>query len=49
MSPTPKEQTSYKDNKADPEPEQGWSPERCKFLARDCLAALVEWLDEQDA
>ena len=39
----------YKDNKADPEPEQGWSPERCKMLARDCLAALVEWMDAQDA
>ena len=25
----------YKDNKANPEPEQGWSPERCKMLARD--------------
>ena len=37
----------YKDNKADPEPEQGWSPERCKMLARDCLASLVEWMDEQ--
>ena len=37
----------YKDNKADPEPEQGWSPERCKMLARDCLAALVEWMDER--
>ena len=38
----------YKDNKADPEPEQGWSPERCKMLARDCLAALVEWLEARD-
>ena len=28
-----------------PEPEQGWSPERCKLLARDCLAALLEWLE----
>lgn len=37
----------YKDNKADPEPEQGWSPERCKMLARDCLASLVEWMDER--
>ncbi|MBX7536157.1 hypothetical protein K3175_10865 [Qipengyuania sp. GH1] len=37
----------YKDNKADPEPEQGWSPERCKMLARDCLASLVEWLDNE--
>ena len=27
-------------------PEQGWSPERCKLLARECLASLVEWLDE---
>lgn len=35
----------YKDNPKDPEPEQGWSPERCKGLARDCLAALLEWLD----
>jgi len=36
----------YKDLADFPEPEQGWSPERCKMLARDCLAALVEWLDE---
>lgn len=35
----------YKDNPANPEPDQGWSPERCKLLARDCLAALLEWLD----
>ncbi|MBX7458378.1 hypothetical protein K3152_08985 [Qipengyuania sp. 1NDH17] len=39
----------YKDNKADPEPEQGWSPERCKMLARDCLASLVEWMEAQEA
>ena len=39
----------YKDNKANPEPEQGWSPERCKMLARDCLAALLEYLDTPDA
>jgi murein tripeptide amidase MpaA len=26
-------------------PEQGWSPERSKQLGRDCLAALLEWLD----
>ncbi|MAM38550.1 MAG: hypothetical protein CL949_08610 [Erythrobacter sp.] len=37
----------YKDNKADPEPEQGWSPERCKMLARDCLASLVEFLENE--
>lgn len=36
----------YKDLADFPEPEQGWSPERCKLLARDCLAALVEWLEE---
>ncbi|MEL7189221.1 MAG: M14-type cytosolic carboxypeptidase [Pseudomonadota bacterium] len=34
----------FKDLADFPEPEQGWSPERCKILARDCLAALVEWL-----
>jgi len=25
---------------------RGWSPERSKLLARDCLAALAEWLEE---
>ncbi|MDG5747765.1 M14-type cytosolic carboxypeptidase [Qipengyuania sp. XHP0207] len=39
----------YKDNPANPEPEQGWSPERCKMLARDCLASLLEWLDSDKA
>ncbi|WP_432201228.1 M14 family metallopeptidase [Erythrobacter sp. W53] len=34
----------YKDNPKDPEPEQGWSPERSKMLGRDCMAALLEWL-----
>ncbi len=38
----------YKDNPAKPEPEQGWSPERCKMLARDCLASLLEWLDSEE-
>ncbi|MCA0909765.1 M14-type cytosolic carboxypeptidase [Qipengyuania gaetbuli] len=38
----------YKDNPASPEPEQGWSPERCKMLARDCLASLLEWLEALD-
>ncbi|WP_416833011.1 MAG: M14-type cytosolic carboxypeptidase [Erythrobacter sp.] len=37
----------YKDLTDAPEPEQGWSPERCKLLARDCLAALLEWLDAE--
>lgn len=39
----------YKDLRDFPEPEQGWSPERCKLLARDCLAALLEWLDDDTA
>lgn len=39
----------YKDNHEWPDEAQGWSPERCKMLARDCLAALVEWLDGADA
>ena len=39
----------YKDNKANPEPEQGWSPERCKMLARDCLASLLELIETQDS
>lgn len=37
----------YKDLADAPEPEQGWSPERSKLLARDCLAALLEWLDAE--
>ncbi len=39
----------YKDLADYPEPEQGWSPERCKLLGRECLAALVEWLEGRDA
>ncbi len=39
----------FKDNDDWPDAEQGWSPERCKLLARECLAALVEWLDGADA
>jgi murein tripeptide amidase MpaA len=35
----------FKDNADLPDPKQGWSPERCKLLARDCLASLVEWLE----
>lgn len=38
----------FKDNPADPEPEQGWSPERSMMLARDCLAALLEWIETRD-
>ena len=35
----------FKDNDDLPDPAQGWSPERTKLLARDCLAALAEWLE----
>jgi murein tripeptide amidase MpaA len=35
----------FKDNDDLPDPDQGWSLERCKLLARDCLASLVEWLE----
>ena len=35
----------FKDNADLPDPAQGWSPERCRLLARDCLASLAEWLE----
>ena len=35
----------FKDNADLPCAAQGWSPERSKLLARDCLAALLEWLE----
>jgi len=35
----------FKDNDDLPDAAQGWSPERSRLLARDCLAALVEWLE----
>ncbi|MEO0463014.1 MAG: M14-type cytosolic carboxypeptidase [Pseudomonadota bacterium] len=38
----------FKDLADFPEPEQGWSPERCKVLARDCLAALLEWIETSE-
>ncbi len=38
----------FKDNDDLPDVEQGWSPERSKLLARECLAALVEWLEPED-
>ena len=37
----------FKDNDDLPDAEQGWSPERCGLLARECLGALVEWLATQ--
>jgi len=36
----------FKDNRDLPDPAQGWSPERSRLLGRECLAALVEWLDD---
>ena len=35
----------FKDHNAAPCQRQGWSPERSKRLGRDCLGALLEWLD----
>jgi murein tripeptide amidase MpaA len=35
----------YKDLVDFPEPKQGWSPERCKLLGRECMAALWEWFN----
>lgn len=35
----------YKDHDPCPDPEQEWSPERCKQLGKECMASLLEWLD----
>jgi murein tripeptide amidase MpaA len=35
----------FKDHDPMPDPAQGWSPERSKLLARDCMGALLEWLE----
>jgi murein tripeptide amidase MpaA len=32
----------FKDTIDNNDPDQGWSPERCKLLARECLATLAE-------
>ena len=37
----------FKDNADWPDEVQGWSPERSKLLARDCLAALLEWIESE--
>ena len=37
----------FKDNRDLPDPVYGWSPERSKLLARECLAALAEWLEQR--
>ncbi len=36
----------FKDNRDLPDQEQGWSPERSKLLAHECLATLAELVDE---
>ncbi len=36
----------FKDNRDLPDPDQGWSPERCQLLAEDCLATLAEQIDD---
>jgi murein tripeptide amidase MpaA len=36
----------FKDHDERPDPVQGWSPKRSKLLARECLAALAEWLPQ---
>ena len=37
----------FKDNDDLPCAAQGWSPERSAILGRDCLGALLEWLEER--
>jgi murein tripeptide amidase MpaA len=37
----------FKDNDDLPSEDQGWSPERSMMLGRDCLAALLEWLETE--
>ena len=34
----------FKDHDEMADPDQGWSPERCRLLAHECLGALAEWL-----
>ncbi|MEL6875891.1 MAG: M14-type cytosolic carboxypeptidase [Pseudomonadota bacterium] len=36
----------FKDNRDLPDPDQGWSPERCQLLAEECLATLAEQIDD---
>ena len=36
----------FKDNRDLPDPARGWSPERSKLLARECLATLAELMDD---
>jgi len=39
----------FKDHDPAADPRQGWSPERSKQLGRDCLGALLEWLERREA
>lgn len=36
----------FKDHDASPDPEFGWSPERCKQLAHACIDTLAEMVDQ---
>jgi len=38
----------FKDHDDMPDPKQGWSPERSRLLGRECLAALLEWLETSE-
>ena len=38
----------FKDNADYPDEVQGWSPERSRMLARECLGALLEFLESED-
>lgn len=35
----------FKDHASNPDPVHGWSPDRCRKLARDCLGTLAELID----
>ncbi|MBW8744711.1 MAG: hypothetical protein JF628_10265 [Sphingomonas sp.] len=39
----------FKDNESLPDPDYGWSPERCMRMGEDCLGALHEMLGELKA
>lgn len=39
----------FKDHDPAADPRQGWSPERSKALGRQCLGALLEWLEGREA
>jgi murein tripeptide amidase MpaA len=39
----------FKDHDPAADPRQGWSPERSMQLGRDCLGALLEWLEARES